>query len=191
MNKPPWDAPCDEMEVWINARLDELDARLDDSFEPAAAGLDTAVDAAEHGDIGPLQRLYPRLAPYLRLPRRRKGVKFQRPKEEDRPWDHDNPYWRYAIAERAARPSRGSPRHLRLEAAVRDVPWIRKIWQKEYGKLQRKKDSGLVTAEQIAARRWACVRDGVLVEDISVACILAEAKRLAKIRVKAETSGAY
>jgi hypothetical protein len=121
---PPWSGDNDWMERWVNEQLDERFGKpqpLDpgwgepDGFE---------IEAAEHGDIEPLKKKYPHLAPYLRLPKRARGKRFKRAAD------------------------------IREEQAATDVWLIRDLWQEKYGRKNRSMHQGEITAEEIAARRW-------------------------------------
>jgi hypothetical protein len=79
---------------------------------------------AELGELGPLKKKYPHLVPYLRLPERARGKRFQK-----------------------------LPRVNAINAAG-DVIEIRAMWQATFGKRNRSMHKGEVTAEEIAARRW-------------------------------------
>jgi hypothetical protein len=75
----------DGMKAWLNTMLDRMDdvdwyqsclvhippeiltAERDDRF---------AIAEAEHGNIKPLRRAYPQLAPFLHLPKRERGKRF-------------------------------------------------------------------------------------------------------------------
>jgi hypothetical protein len=103
------------MIAWVNDELFQLDVekmRKDLSGENALAGdsyMDWLIDQAEHGDIEPLRRHFPRLAPYLHLPKRKRGQRFLR--------DQSNP----------------------VRGAVNDVTRIRAIWKKHFGRKTRPK----------------------------------------------------
>jgi hypothetical protein len=116
-------------ERWANATPEEHKAAVawvtNDGFQ---------IRAAEHGNIGPLRKKYPRLAPYLHLPKRSgKGDRFPR--------------------------ARSDYQHRTLLAAS-DVGRIRAIWKKEYGKKNRPR--GQISAEEIAAKRWEVSSDDVI-----------------------------
>jgi hypothetical protein len=153
MKKPPWHAIPEEMEKWVNEKLNAGYADEGGSHVEFMWIMDDdarRIYAAEHGDIEPLKQKYPHLAPYLCLPKRKRGVRFFKP--EHPWWQYDNPFLALGHALQAED---------KVQCALDDVKRIRAIWRKEYGRYNR---SDLISAEQIAANRW-----GVDVEDIFTA----------------------
>jgi hypothetical protein len=175
---PPWLGNNDAFKAWTIAELDKADAAFDQQMAKGMADLvrmlamrtPEAADfrrklglspfprskaeslkrhltigkraAAEHnelleqraieeGDIEALRRLHPRLARFLNLPPQR-----GRPKKIDRdPWS----------------------RQKRLADAIAELPRIRAIWEKNYGRSRRPPNA--ITAAQIAAERWGVSED--------------------------------
>jgi hypothetical protein len=164
-NLPPWIAhnPRDRerMRTLVNAKLDEAIAiedrkfaadiakashllserlgRLDDDEKARRKdrGLakerkwqeEWALQQAEQRNLEPLRKQYPRLARFINLPRLKPGEHFKKKP----PTDHLTP-------------------HCRLKEALFELPRVRALWKKHYGKTNRPK--GQLTAEEIVAERW-------------------------------------
>jgi hypothetical protein len=90
-----------------------------------------AIDAAAHGDIGPLRqevaKLDLRYRRYVNLPRLKRGQHFKK-----RPPFDARQYW--------------------LEEARKELPRVRAIWKKHYSKTYR--PAGQIGAVDIVAARW-------------------------------------
>lgn len=149
---PPWTGDDVAMLRWLERELDDL-IKKDGAKARARRALplssqekqalfpedsdEGAMAAAERGDIRPLQRRYPELARYLKLPGRQRGQRY--PKDTKRP--HDK----------------------RLTLAILEVSRIREIWQKHFARKNRSRHRrGEQSAEWFAAARWACSEDEIL-----------------------------
>jgi hypothetical protein len=112
---PPWRAGTDErkrqqMRAWVNYQLYEMTKLTGDEWLNiwSLKNLDAlALQAAEQGDIRPLRKKYPHLAPFLHLPKLKRGEHFKEPAK----------IW--------------------LRHAREDVQRIRAIWRKHFGKVNR------------------------------------------------------
>jgi hypothetical protein len=140
---PPWRAGIDErkrrqMEEWVNRKLDEITKLSGDEwlwFWSLENLEDVAVQAAEECDLEPLRRQFPKHARFINPPKLKRGEHF---KDATEVW---------------------------LQRALEDVPRIRAIWKKHYGKTNRPR--GELTAEEIAAERWNLLPDEVRKRRIS------------------------
>jgi hypothetical protein len=135
---PPWDDD-QAMFDWVDRILNDEEITLyqsrnqsdDTNLRAKVAALverdrDAAdIEAAWKGDIEPLRKKYPRLAPFLALPPLRKRNAWHKAHQQE-------------------------PTVADLIAF--DVMRIRALWRKHYGRVNRKR--GLITAAEIAARRY-------------------------------------
>jgi hypothetical protein len=167
--KPPWrerDArEREQMQRWVEAKLDAIMAESDAAFLTAAAEFsrlsprrrsaflkkaetfrnktprdvarrNALLDAAEHGDIAPLRQEVAKLDPrYGRFVNLPRLHRGQHFKNRPPP-THDL-----------------TTPHGRLKEALHERPLIRAIWKQHYdGKVNRPK--GQLTADEILAARW-------------------------------------
>jgi hypothetical protein len=152
-DKPPlWAGDDAAMLRWLEGKLDEL--REKDGAKAYARRRtprtkeeqqalfpedsdEGAIAAAQRGDIEPVRRRHPRLAPFLHLPKRKRGQRY-------------------------ANPIPLSRHELRLALACKDVGRIRTLWQQHYGKQNRKAHDGETNAEWFAAKRWLVTVDKIM-----------------------------
>jgi len=164
-NLPPWKAHSprhrERMRAWVNAELDAQEAafhrrlvsevanytrllgerlsHLDDGEKSRRKerGLaktqewlrELALQQAEQGNLEPLRKLHPGLARFINKPLLKRGEHFGKKLSDD------------PVALRC-----------RLEEALAELPRVRAIWKKHYGKTNRQ--GGQLTAEEIVAARW-------------------------------------
>jgi hypothetical protein len=129
----------DRMINWLRSEMDKIyDLEIDDYQRVQKRFADPArieaywkticLNQARHGNIGPLREFIrkrdPKLAEFINLPKRKKGVRFPKDKSSDK-----------------------------VDLAVADVGRIRSLWKKHFGRLKRPKNDPLA-AEQIAADWW-------------------------------------
>jgi hypothetical protein len=140
---PPWTGDDAAMSRWLEHELDGLIRKEDGARARARRALplsfpedsdEGAIAAAERGEIGPLRMRYPKLARFLQVPARQRGQHY--PKDTRQPHDE------------------------RLALAVLEVRRIRAIWQKHFGKKNRRR--GEKSAEWFAAERWRCTEDEII-----------------------------
>jgi hypothetical protein len=131
---PAWDDD-EKMYDWLMVKLDEqLEADLNKGFKAdhgkirewlASAG--PAIQAAELDDnVTPLRKRYPQIARFIHP--------VKNPKGKHRPSSRIGPY------------------DLGVKAAAADADRIRKLWQTQFQKHNRR--SGQKSAESFAADRW-------------------------------------
>jgi DNA anti-recombination protein RmuC len=155
--RPAWMA---QVQAWVNATLDEEDARFHQNLANNAATMqrlrvqypDSRLDddekarrkiaalrktqewleelairqADEQGNIEPLQKQNPRLARFIKLPRRGRGKRFERPLH---------------------------PASDRLDQAVAELPRVRELLNL-FHENKAGYPRGRLTAAQILAERW-------------------------------------
>jgi hypothetical protein len=150
----PTERDKEDMEAWVNRKLDEVYDAWNDWCETLprmtkeellkwtegnAHIIRAAIDSAEHGNIEPLRAHYPHLARFLHLPKRSgKGDRF--------PPQKDYIHAKYEMPDGKVVDGQD------LTFACWDVPVIKELWKTHYGKKMLK--WGYPTPEDIAARRY-------------------------------------
>lgn len=147
--RPPWTGDDEAMTRWLMHRLNERlredqvgfkawqmspegqTAEAEQMARDNSVG--PAILAAENGDIEPLRKMFPLLAPYLYPPKRKRGGQSSAPL---------------------------AGLQTKLVYAVVQVPRIRALWRQHYDKKNRRKDE--TSAEWFAARLWGVTEDEVI-----------------------------
>jgi hypothetical protein len=122
----------ERMVAWVNWELDYTPVEFpkpspeaDEFYRAWRKAYGPEIEHAEHGNIEPLRQRLPDLAKFLHLPKRGRGKRFPKMRDEND----------------------------RVQRAAYDVRTIRDLWEKHYGKKRRCKNDG-PSAEEIAADRY-------------------------------------
>lgn len=150
---PVWSLPAnaapDKKRAWERAMIEWIGDHFDwahdkemdearDRYSEDDGYLLLALYLAAGGDYGPLRKCYPDLAEHLNPPKLGRGQKFKKPKDLD---------W--------------------VGLAAKDVPYVRRLCQKHYGKIRRRRGDTL-SAEKIVAAYYTnflTEKDGSVTED--------------------------